>query len=72
MTYVAYKCDLRRMQPSVWETANMYEHDSTFFTNPHFRSLHGDDNYSIVIKNLHFEIHFQAPKMPLTKRLKRF
>ncbi len=22
MTYAAYKCDLRRMQPSVWETAN--------------------------------------------------
>ncbi len=21
MTYAAYKCDLRRMQPSVWETA---------------------------------------------------
>ncbi len=21
MTYVAYKCDIRRMQPSVWETA---------------------------------------------------
>ncbi len=23
MTYAAYKCDLRRMQPSVWETAQM-------------------------------------------------
>ncbi len=22
MTYAAYKCDLWRMQPSVWETAN--------------------------------------------------
>ncbi len=21
MTYAAYKCDIRRMQPSVWETA---------------------------------------------------
>ncbi len=23
MTYAAYKCDLRRMHPSVWETANV-------------------------------------------------
>ncbi len=23
MTYAAYKCDLRRMQPSIWETACM-------------------------------------------------
>ncbi len=23
MTYAAYKCDLRRMQPSVWDTASV-------------------------------------------------
>ncbi len=31
MTYAAYKCDLRRMQPSVWETAIIKQ----FSTNHH-------------------------------------